>query len=204
MACSSNGANDRRRLQLAKIQGLDQVVAKIAGLADEYGIEGLLENANEEYGVIPTGDFADVVDQENPHASLAAMTETVERRYAYVVMNYIRQIPIGFDEVCDMITELGASLAPEGHCPIAEMYAFMNDRILDGMPCDKTKEVFKQTDTEIIWSVVVDTHKEIWEEAFGDVMVYYELLGCFISSLISKAGYVYDQPASGLHRIKKA
>ena len=74
-----------------------------------------------------------------------------------------------------------------------EAYKILNDTLLDGMPCDHVNEIIEQDDESVRWRRTTDIHKKYWEEAQGDVGIYYELRELYINGLLKGTDLGYDR-----------
>ena len=200
MACTSKGANDRRIAQYSKILTLDSITNEIAKLSQD---GGLLAKADEKFGKIPRGDFMTTVDLDAPHAWLESHMNTAEARFAYIVTQVLAKDPSAIEQCKDIAYRAGTRCRAESIANSDEALEFYEANVLDGMPCDETKDIVAQEDDYTAWNQLMDLHSKYWEDVKGNSKNYYTLLESFVSGLLSKSGWTFSQTDGKIYSLEK-
>lgn len=204
MACESTGINDRRLNQFDKIRLLNNMANAVANYGEQSGVQKFFETVDMNCGAIPDGDFASVIDLNSPHQFLSLYMHVAEARFAFAVSNLLKINEKFYGPIEAFCKETGKlnSKKVDSIYDAFELYEFF---VLDGMPCDETKEILFQKDSEISWKKLIDTHKEFWDKYDGDVKVYYRLLKAFASGLFEGSGFTFEiDDENQMFSIKKA
>ena len=207
MACEEKGKNDRRINQFYKIRLLNDIANQIAYFGIQNGNEKLLDYIDMNCGGIPEGNFEQVIDLSSPHQFLAMYTQIAENRFAFAVTEILKMNPQYIEILKEFLTRTGRELnifgdssSPTGSTGSEEhtksptdfsmdaIFVLFQSFILDGMPCDGTKQILSSNENEIVWKKLVDTHESAWKKAGGNIDIYYELEKSFVSGLFEKVG----------------
>jgi hypothetical protein len=84
-----------------------------------------------------------------------------------------------------------------------EALKLINDTLLDGMPCDHVNAVVNQDENEAIWKRYECVHCKYWDEAKGDVSIYYALRDEFIKGLLSQTEMKYEKLDDATYKISR-
>ena len=190
MACSSEGATERRLNQYNKILKMDLIVSELC----KFGKVNLL---NETCGTIPVGNFNDVVDLNNIHMWLSHHTNVVEYRLAYTVTSLLNQ-NISFDKIKEILYEAGKKIAYNGPDYLDRIFSYIDLNYLDGMPCDDTKEIVCMTEECIEWKRKMDLHSKFWVMAHGDAKNYFDLMSSYINGILCKVDVHFESKQNNI------
>ena len=116
--------------------------------------ENILEELDNDFP-IEKGDLKNIIDENNIHGWLNDRVEELKKRYFEFGKNY-----------------------DAGNFPM-EVFQFITSKFLDGMPCDHALTIIKDDEDELIFRVISDVHKEIWQK-FVDPEIYWTLRDEFI------------------------
>jgi len=192
MACESTGVNERRLNQFNKIRLLNDIANQLAYYGVQNGHEKLFDYIDLNCGAIPDGEFEQVIDLNAPHEFLSLYMNTAENRFAFAVTELLKMSSQLLNAIKDFCFRVGQDMKIESIPTISDAYKVIDAFVLDGMPCDETKKIEEESENQIIWTKVIDTHEKAWKKAGGDVSVYYELQESFVQGLLEKSGFKYQ------------
>ena len=187
MACSPIGKNERRVNQFNKIRLWCSMADGLAKYGVSLGNEKLFDYIDMNCGDVPQGEFEQVIDLSSPHQFLAMYTQIAEDRFAFAVTELLKMNTglesikkFCFDAAKNQISALQMKI--DSALDAFELYKAF---VLDGMPCDETKNVTCETQDKVEWQKLLDTHEKSWAKAGGNLSVYYELQKSFVLGLFS-------------------
>ena len=187
MACNPIGKNDRRKNQFYKITLWNNMAQMIAYFAVQNGNVQLFDYIDMNCGAVPQGDFEQVIDPGAPHQFLSMYTQVAEKRFAFAVTELLKMNAGYIDALSDFCRRTGRELNVDEINDMKKAFETMNSFVLDGMPCDETKEVIFVDERKVEWKKITDTHADAWEKAGGNIDVYYRLQKDFIDGLFEKS-----------------
>lgn len=148
----------------------------------------------EKYGKNAEGELEHQIDHSNIHGWLQNEITISEHHLAASVTMLLHKDQTLIEELKDIFYQRGQKTSEESQCKDAkEAYKILNDTLLDGMPCDHVNEIIEQDDESVRWRRTTDIHKKYWEEAQGDVGIYYELRELYINGLLKGTDLGYDR-----------
>ena len=192
MSCDSIGQEERRKNQFMKIQILDAIVGEMIGFGVQYGLDTLPDTVDLSSGAVPEGNYEDIIDPSAPHQYLSMYTKIAEARFACVVTEMLRadkRFYSGIVEICRSFPKRLVSI--EGKLNAPNAYNLFNQIVLDGMPCDETREILTMTEDKVEWIKKIDTHAPAWEKCSGDLNQFYILQTAFVEGLFEGTGIKY-------------
>ncbi|MCR5699644.1 MAG: hypothetical protein K6G52_08385 [Treponemataceae bacterium] len=187
MACDPIGENDRRKNQFFKIRLWNNMAQMIAYFAFQRGNGQVFDYIDMNCGGIPEGEFEQVIDLSAPHQFLSMYTQVAEKRFAFAVTELLKMNGGYIDALSDFCRRTGRELNADEVDDAEKAFELMKSFVLDGMPCDETKEVVSVDERKIEWKKLTDTHAEAWNKAGGDLSVYYRLQKDFVDGLLEKS-----------------
>ena len=125
----------------------------------------------------------EAVDPDNIHGSLQA-------RIADARVEDLKQVARRFGELNAVPTGTKADVA----------FGYLNNTLLDGMPCDNVNEMIGQTDDSITWRRNMDIHAQHWANEEDEL--YYVLRTEIVKGMFEPAGLSYDEPQEGTYEIR--
>ena len=190
MSCESTGKNERRVNQFNKIKLVDAMAFQIASYGVQNGNDSLLDRIDLSCGAIPEGEFEQVIDLSAPHQFLTLYMQIAEKRFAMAVTELLNMNEGFYKSLEDYMEQVGRDMKIPAVSDMDQALNIYDSFVLDGMPCDETKEVLKKSSSKIIWTKLMDTHQDNWNKVGGDLGVYYQLLQDFIKGLFAESGIV--------------
>ncbi len=181
-----------------KIQIQNAMVDVILDLAEEKGYsQGLRARADEQYGAFPEGNLEDLIDTGNIHGWLQEKVSLVESRMAYAVTELVKENPDRLAEIEAAISEFGRKLSVNGELTVKSAYEYLENTLLNGMPCDRVNALTEETEDKLAWRQTQDIHGSYWQQVNGDVSNYYTLREALIRGIFEgtsvEFGQVQDQ-----------
>ncbi|WP_333649886.1 hypothetical protein [Lacrimispora sp.] len=181
-----------------KIQIQNAMVDVILDLAEEKGYsQGLRAKADEQYGAFPEGNLEDLIDTGNIHGWLQEKVSLVEGRMAYAVTELVKENPDRLAEIEAAISEFGRKLSVNGELTVKSAYEYLENTLLNGMPCDRVNALTEETEDKLVWRQTQDIHGSYWQQVNGDVSNYYALREALIRGIFEgtsvEFGQVQDQ-----------
>lgn len=160
-------------------------------------VEGLLqeersESENEQF----QKPLEEIIDEMNIHGWLQDKVSFVERKLAMVVTNCIKEEVATIDQLVERAYQIGRmnaeqeNISKELHA--AEGYQFLQDILLDGMPCDHVNQVISRSEQRVVWKQTSEIHQKYWDEVQGNIEHYYLLRNAFIKGLFADTGLQYQ------------
>ena len=190
MSCESTGKNERRVNQFNKIKLVDAMAFQIASYGVQNGNDSLLDRIDLSCGAIPEGEFEQVIDLSAPHQFLTLYMQIAEKRFAMAVTELLNMNEGFYKPLEYFMEQVGRDIKIPAVSDMGQALNIYDSFVLDGMPCDETKEVLEKSSSKIIWTKLMDTHQDNWNKVGGDLGVYYQLLQDFIKGLFAESGIV--------------
>ena len=190
MSCESTGKNERRVNQFNKIKLVDAMAFQIASYGVQNGNDSLLDRIDLSCGAIPEGEFVQVIDLSAPHQFLTLYMQIAEKRFAMAVTELLNMNEGFYKPLEDFMEQVGRDMKIPAVSDMDQALNIYDSFVLDGMPCDETKDVLEKSSSKIIWTKLMDTHQDNWNKVGGDLGVYYQLLQDFIKGLFAESGIV--------------
>lgn len=165
--------------------------------------QGLKNEVEEAYGKPDDRPLEDIIDQNNIHGWLQGKISQAELRLAFVVTNIARK---NFDYVSELkkiAYSFGAANSVSENSTASDCYKFLNDSLIDGMPCDRVNDVIESDEHQVVWKQNICVHSDYWTKVGGNVEVYYTLRHEIIKGMISKSDLEYVPNENGLNIIRR-
>lgn len=159
-------------------------------------VEGLLqeercEAENEQF----QKPLEEIIDEMNIHGWLQDKVSFVERKLAMVVTNCIKEEVATIEQLVERAYQIGCMNAKQENITkelhAAEAYQFLQDTLLDGMPCDHVNQVVSRSEDSVVWKQTCEIHQKYWDEVQGNIEHYYLLRNAFIKGLFADTGLQY-------------
>lgn len=139
---------------------------------------------------IPEAPLENLIDVSNIHGWLQEQITLVETRQAAYVADLLKEDDQTDDMVAAIYEAAGKQLAEDQalvNLSPGEIFAKLNDVLLEGMPCDRVNQVLVQEADQLIWLTKTCVHKGNWESAGVDVRHYYKYRAAFIKGFVAGA-----------------
>lgn len=186
-----------------KIKIQNNIVEDILNLSDELNLN-IRNGLYEKYGDGDLKPLDEVIDTANIHGWLQNQISKVEYKLAFAVTEILNKNPEKLEEIKIIFKNNGTNSSELNNESFAnEAFKLINDTLLDGMPCDHVNAVVNQDENEAIWKRYECVHSKYWEEANGDVSIYYALRDEFIKGLLSKSNLSYEKLDDATYKISR-
>lgn len=189
MACSATGEDEKRVNQFYKIRMMDDIANALINFSVQNISPELSDYVDLNCGAIPQGSYEQIIDPNAAHQFLSLYTKIAEKRFAFIVSKLI-QIQSGLlNSIKDFLERTGTSLNVEKIETAREAFNVYQSIILDGMPCDETKELILDSPEKFEWKMLTDTHKDSWNSAGSSSEIYFQLLKSFTDGIFSRSDF---------------
>ncbi len=135
----------------------------------------------------------EAIDLGNIHGSLAGMIDGAESRYANLVANILKGDDSRIQNIEHAVYEFGVANSIGKQNSASDAYEKINEKVLDGMPCDRCMEIVDISNENVKINRAEDLHGMFWEAAGLSRDVYYRLRKAFIEGLMTNSGYSYKE-----------
>ncbi len=170
-----------------KIQLQDQLTdAILEEVREKQYCLGLSDQVTSIYGSLKKGKLEDMIDVTNIHGWLQEQVKLVENRLAYVVTTILNDNKERLGCIMSIAYEFGKAHGLKQNVTVREAYTFLQDCLLDGMPCDHVNKVIEESEEKLSWEQTVDIHEVYWTDVNGRVKYYYDLREALIKGLVAK------------------
>lgn len=159
----------------------------------------------ERYGVLEQGELAQLIDEKNIHGWLQERVNLVENRLAYVVTVAMQDDVERIKKLEETAFEVGQKYAIQNHLEnlttgmfalqgtyeqledvdAFAAYQYLENLLLNGMPCDRVNEMVSSSDKRIVWRQVNDIHGVYWNQIHGDDKNYYRIRNSLIQGIFA-------------------
>lgn len=186
-----------------KIKIQNNIVEEILDLSDKLNLN-IRNCLYEKYGDGDLKPLEEVIDTGNIHGWLQNQITKVEYKLASAVTEILNKSPEKLEEIKSIFKTNGAKFSELNNESLAnEAFKLINDMLLDGMPCDHVNAVVNQDENEAIWKRYECVHSKYWDEAKGNVNIYYALRDEFIKGLLSETGLKYEKLDDTTYKISR-
>ena len=175
-----------------KIKLQNDFVNQLMNVATNHGID-VETKLNEKYGVLPTEELENIIDEGNIHGWLQEKVSLVEFRLADLVTMVLKENHELWESLKQEAVAFGGSIGTKDISTPKEVYQLLNNCLLDGMPCDHVNVLISQKENEIIWKRSQCVHESYWNEVSGDVSVYYEIRTEWIKGMFSGTSLTFTE-----------
>ena len=195
-----------------KVQLHEKLICEVVVLAKSKGykseVDAIVEESSRKYGAPVAGELENEIDHSNIHGWLQERISSVEMRLAHVITETLKGNLLKKDEIEGVFKENAVSIVREndiGASTPQELFDLVFDHMLEGMPCDRVNEIIVSNDNSISWKTTMCLHKDLWDEAGGDIGNYYDFRSAWINGLLieSKSGFVYERTKDAISTIKR-
>lgn len=146
----------------------------------------------DEYGIIEDKPLEEIIDASNIHMWLQEKINVVENKLAYVVNEVLNKDEKNLQKLKNIFFNKGKTLNFNSENAMT-VFKSLDDFILDGMPCDKTKKFIEKTEDVVSWQMNFCVHKKYWDKFNLDICIYYILINSFIEGIIEDSNFVFTE-----------
>ena len=174
-----------------KINWLDSFEDRLVDYGNDKGMnmESLLSDLYQKYDQPKrNAPLEQVIDESNIHGWLQARINESEKRHASLITQLLSEDGTSLEELKSIFHQKGIADAKEAkgqHEKPEELYATVNNYILEGMPCDRVSVPENSTEDEFTWSTAECLHEAHWKEVGGDISNFYTLRDEWIRGFVS-------------------
>lgn len=129
-----------------------------------------------------------VIDQGNIHGWLQHRIGITERRLSFLVTELLKEDPTRLATLEQAAYRFGEKHSVESGIRATAAFKILEDTLLDGMPCDHVNCILEQEPNKVVWQQTTCVHRVYWEEAGGDISVYYALRTKMIEGMLIQSG----------------
>lgn len=171
-------------------------------------VDELKTSIYEKYGEPDLRPLEEVIDQTNIHGWLQSRIHSVEYKIASVIIELMDKYDIKIEELTQVYKENAKRAAALVNASVAtpkELFTYVFDFMLSGMPCDHINETVSESEEEFSWRIVRCIHKDYWETLGADAADYYKLQDAWIDSFIQVANpnHFFIQTEEGIRTIRR-
>lgn len=182
----------------------DLTSAIIYKAADGEKAEALKLQLNSRYPELEGGQLEDLIDGGNIHGWLQERISLVENRLAFVVTALQQENPYFSRELAAASYEFGKAHPIESGISTREAYDYLENILLNGMPCDRVNEITHETPETLRWIETIDIHARYWEANEGDVDLNQVIRENLIRGILEGSGVEYHPINHKAFELRKA
>ncbi|WP_167959130.1 hypothetical protein [Anaerosporobacter faecicola] len=176
-----------------KIQIQEQFAKELAA---QLGKETVLPQLREELTSLPEGNLEDIIETDNIHGWLQEKIHLVEKQLACVVESLLAN-GVKVEEVHAVAFAFGKNITKlAGTSTAKEAFTYLNDTLLDGMPCDHVNQIMQEEQNQVVWMRTVQLHEEFWSEKARTENQYDRLRDHLIQGILAPTNLKYENEAN--------
>lgn len=169
-----------------KIQYLDWINRD---LLEKFDLKEKREEVLRYAGSLEEGNLEDIINLENIHGWINQNISIVELGLAKTVDLILEKNNL--DDIKTYFYKLGLEEGKKIEKPI-QVFEKLNERFLDGMPCDRALELLKEDEDGIVWRENLEIHSKFWKDKG---VIYRELRNNFVKGLCKSCNLNYIDSA---------
>lgn len=178
---------------------LTDIVLKVAESKGYY----LREVIDDLYGELEKDELENIIDKSNIHGWLQEKVNLVEARLAYAVTKLIEFDDKSIELVLESVRAFGSENSDINKKSAEEIYVYLEEILLNGMPCDRVNSIEEKSENEVIWRQNIDIHEKYWSQLGGNVEHYYEIRNSFIEGLLSSVNFEFIKLEDMVYSIRR-
>lgn len=155
------------------------------------------------YNKLDNRPLEEIIDQSNIHGWLQSKIAQAELRLAFVVTKLINKNSDYITELKKIAFSFGAANSVPENSTASDIFKYLNDSLIDGMPCDRVNELVESDEKQVIWRQNLCVHSSYWAEVGGNVDVYYTLRHEIIKGMLSRSDFEYIPNETGVNTIRR-
>ncbi|MGL5256188.1 MAG: hypothetical protein ACRC76_04035 [Proteocatella sp.] len=155
------------------------------------------------YGELEKDELENIIDKSNIHGWLQERVNLVEVRLAYAVTKLIEFDEKNIELVLENVKAFGSANADTSKKSAEEIYLYLEEILLNGMPCDRVNNIESKSKNEVIWRQNIDIHEKYWIQLGGNILYYYEIRDSFIEGLLSDLDFEFIKLEDMVYSIRR-
>lgn len=167
-------------------------------LANRLGKDTVAPVLQSNFEALPEGDLETFIQTDNIHGWLQEKIHLVERRLAFTVEQLVEST-ITMAEIKEVAYEVGTQITDlTEEATAKEAFTFLNNTLLDGMPCDHVNMMKQEDDNQVAWIRTTNLHESFWSER-SRLENYYDLVrdsfiqGCLVNTQLEYENEAYRE-----------
>lgn len=158
-------------------------------------IINLSPSLRQELGYSHLRPLEEVIDTSNIHGWLQQSISLAEKRLAQAVTSLLKNVTDALCKLEEIFYNYGRKITQEYRdISPSQFYKLINDTLLDGMPCDRVNSIITEDENKVIYQRRACVHKEFWDEAGGDINIYYHLRNKLSEGMLDGKGLAFKMP----------
>lgn len=106
-------------------------------------------------------------------------------------------------DINDAVYEFGKKHAVKKGITVKEAYSYIENLLLNGMPCDKVNDITNEDENAVQWYQTVDIHAPYWKMINGNVDLYYSIRESLVIGMLENSGVTYQQTGEKSFEIRR-
>lgn len=177
-----------------KIKFQNSLVNEVIAFSDERGIvPALKEEIKSKFGVLSDEPLEEIIDESNIHGWLQEQVSVVEYSLAYAVNSILNKDAASLEALKTLFYEYGKNNIRIGEESPSYAFKYLNDKLLDGMPCDRANTLVSENENEVIWKRNVCVHESYWKAVGSDIKIYYNLREALIAGMLQPSKLYFEK-----------
>lgn len=165
-------------------------------LASHLGKGLVMPMLNDNFETLPEGDLEDFIQTDNIHGWLQEKVHLVEERLAFTVEQLV-ELNISLEEIEATSYKYGSKVTDLTEETTAkEAFVFLNDTLLDGMPCDHVNRMKQEDENQVVWIRTNNLHEEFWSQQSRLENRYDLVRDSFIRGCLASTGLEYKNESN--------
>lgn len=161
-------------------------------LANRLGKDTVVPALQSNFETLPEGDLENFIQTDNIHGWLQEKVHLVERRLAFIVEQLVES-NITIEEIKEVAYEVGTKITDlSTETTAREAFTFLNNTLLDGMPCDHVNMIQQEEENQVSWIRTTNLHEEFWSEESRLENRYDSVRDSFIKGCLAMTSLKYD------------
>lgn len=170
-------------------------------LANCLGKDSVMPMLNANFETLPEGDLEAFIQTDNIHGWLQEKVHLVEKRLAFVVEQLV-DLKISMDAIKAVAFEVGSKITDLTiETTAKEAFDFLNNTLLDGMPCDHVNKMKQEDENQVIWIRTINLHEEFWSHQSRLENRYDKVRDSFIRGCLASTGLEYKNESNNEFKI---
>lgn len=187
-----------------KIKFQEGFIQSILAASEREGWDAsLAEKLDAACGKADLSPLEESIDGSNIHGWLQQKIGVCEARLAFAVTELLRQDAGRLPALRQAAYDYGRAHPIAAGTGADKAFRALGDRLLDGMPCDRVNEPVELESEQALWRQTQCVHQDYWEQAGGDIAVYYALREQMINGMLADSGLTYHAGGDRMNKIVK-
>ncbi len=178
------------QMMYRKIMVREELIKRIIKTAEEENWEPVVNGKPLESFTKKTfPSLEEAIDLSNIHSSLSSLVNSVESRFAELIIGLVHNDKKRLETITDKVREFGQNNNIPFGTTVQEAFQGIHNVLLDGMPCDRALDIIEKSEKKISFEQTLDLHSEYWKKYQGDGDDFYMLRDAFISGMLEGSGH---------------